>query len=245
MTFVPRDTTSTSSFGTAEQTTPRIPLRRRLLALLLTAMLLCVSSTGCNYIVLLGYLIGGPPSIEPDYDAMTDKSMTDKDVVVAVTCYAPKNVLYDYAGIDRELARFVSQRLYTHKMTVIQPDVVQQWIDENPDFDKPEELGKGVGATHVIQIDLTNFTLYEKSSHQLYRGRSQGMIFVVEMDKNKEHGEQVYSKELISMFPLAVPRSTQDIGRDAFKGQYLTRLSEEIGRLFYEHYTGDDMSDAT
>ncbi len=245
MTFVPRDTTLASSVGTADLTAPRLPVRRRVLASLLAALLLCVSASGCNYIVLLGYLIGGPPSIEPDYDAMTDKSMTDKEVVVAVACFAPKDVLYDYAGIDRELARFVAQRLYTHKMTVIQPDVVQQWIDENPDFDKPEEIGKGVGATHVISIDLTNFTLYEKSSHQLYRGRSEGMISVVEINKDGEGGEQLYTKEMISVFPLAVPRSTQDIGREAFKAQYLTRLSEEIGRLFYEHYTGDDMSDAT
>lgn len=245
MTFVPRATIATSTVGTAEPTLPRLSTRRRVLAMMLAAMLLCMSATGCNYIVLLGYLIGGPPSIEPDYDAMTDKSMTDKNVVVAVACFAPKDVLYDYAGIDKELARFVAQRLYTHKMTVIQPDVVQQWIDENPEYDGPEEIGKGVGATHLIYVDLTNFTLYEKNSHQLYRGRSEGMISVFEINKDSDGGEQVYSKELISIFPLAVPRSSQDIGRQAFLAQYLTRLSEEIGRLFYEHYTGDDMSDAT
>ena len=245
MTIVPRTTTAASTVGTAEQTPLRLGTRCRLLAMLLAAVLVCVSATGCNYIVLLGYLIGGPPSIEPDYDAMTDKSMTDKDVVVAVACFAPKDVLYDYAGIDKELARFLAQRFFAHKMKVIQPDVVQQWIDENPDYDEPEEIGKGVGATHLIYVDLTNFTLYEKNSHQLYRGRSEGMISVYEINKDGEGGEQVYNKELISIFPLAVPRSTQDIGRQAFLAEYLTRLSEEIGRLFYEHYSGDDMSDAT
>lgn len=218
--------------------------RFRWLAGLLTALVLMLGVSGCNYVVLLGYLIGGPPSIEPDFDSLTGKSMTDKGVVVAVACFAPKEVLYDFSRVDREVARFVSHRLNSHKIKVIQPDVVQQWIDENPDYDEPEEIGLGLGATHLVYIDLTQFTIFEENSQELYRGRSESFVTVYELDKESGTGEQIYSKELISRFPLAVPRSAQEVSRPAFLMQYLTRLSEEIGRLFYEHYTGDDMSDA-
>lgn len=227
-----------------ETSARRLPKSLRWLSGMLVALLLTVGISGCNYVVLLGYLIGGPPSIEPDYDALSGKSMTDKGVVVAVACFAPKEVLYDFSRIDRELARFVSMRLHQHEIKVIQPDVIQQWIDENKDYDEPEEIGLGVGATHLIYIDLTQFTIYEENSQDLYRGRSEAFVTVYELDKKEGTGEQVYSKEMISRFPLAVPRSAQEVSRPAFLMQYLTRLSEEIGRLFYEHYTGDDISDA-
>ena len=32
---------------------------------LLTVLLLCTVASGCNYLVIFGYLIGGPPSVEP------------------------------------------------------------------------------------------------------------------------------------------------------------------------------------
>jgi hypothetical protein len=205
---------------------------KRILTTCLLLALVCTNA-GCNYIVLLGYLIGGPPSIEPDYDAMTSESLTNPGIVVAVACFAPKEVQYSFAHVDRDIAVAVARRLHNHKVKVITPDLVQEWIDEHPDWDEPDEIGKAVGATHVVYIDLTSFTLYEENSHELYRGRSEG------------DGEQTYSKELISRYPLAAPRDSSDISRAQFQLQYLARISEEIGRLFYEHYNGDDMSDAT
>ncbi|MFP6768997.1 MAG: hypothetical protein VB859_12550, partial [Planctomycetaceae bacterium] len=54
------------------------------------AALVILSLTGClKQLLFLGLLIHGPPSIEPDFDSRTGKSMTAKDVKVAVICEAP------------------------------------------------------------------------------------------------------------------------------------------------------------
>lgn len=217
-------------------------MRIRFSFLLMLATLPAIS--GCNYLILLGYLIGGPPSIAPDYDEMTGHSFTNPGVVVAVACYSPKEVLYNFAHVDREVAKYVSYRLHQHNIQTINPDRVQQWLDRNPDWDEADEIGEGVGATHVVYIDLTSFTLFEENSHELYRGRSDGIVTVYELDEDGE-GEPVYSKDIVSRYPLAAPRDTSDVSRPQFQMQYLSRLSEEIGRLFYEHYNGDDMTDAT
>ncbi|HEX6985781.1 MAG TPA: hypothetical protein VF170_10400, partial [Planctomycetaceae bacterium] len=82
-------------------------LRLTRLAALAALALVC----GCNYVVGLGYLLGGPPSIEPEFDRATNKSLGDKDVTVAVACYAPTELKWDNAEIDREVAEFVSHRL--------------------------------------------------------------------------------------------------------------------------------------
>ena len=57
-------------------------------------------------------------------------------------------------------------------------------------------------------------------------------------------GEQIYTRDIISQYPLGVPRSTYDTKYTTFKREFLERLSEEVGRLFYEHYNGDDFPDA-
>ena len=69
---------------------------------LLLMILGCLTMTGCSQIVTLGYLIGGPPSIEPDFDAKTNISLNKKKKKVLVLCYAPKEVKWDFDSVDRE-----------------------------------------------------------------------------------------------------------------------------------------------
>lgn len=212
---------------------------RLLPGLLLAA---AVTAAGCNYVVGLGYLIGGPPSVEPDFDKATNESLTDKEVVAAVVCYAPTPVKWNNSEIDREIAEYVAHRLNQHHIDVRSPEEVRKWIDEHPHWDQPEEIGKGVDVTHVVFIDLSEFSLYEEDAPNLYRGRAEAMISVVAKQPGNEWRE-IYVKELVSRYPLAVARPVANQSFDSFKRQYLERLSEDIGRLFYEYYNGDDMPD--
>ncbi len=214
----------------------------RIVTLLLLPMLL----TGClKPLIFFGYLLGGPPSIEPDFDLMTKKSMTAKDITVAVVCYAPLEVKYDFNAIDHELAKYVGFRLRDHKIKVISPDLVRAWLDENADnWDEPSEIGKALNVKYVVYIDIESFNLWEEHSHTLYRGHAEGVVSVFEIDEDGE-GEKIYTKELASRFPTIAPRAATDVPYATFKAQYLSRLSQEIGRLFYEQYNGDDIPDAT
>lgn len=214
--------------------------RRFALWLLLLSVIPC--QMGClNQILMLGYLIGGPPSIEPDFDATTEKSFTGKGKKVVVMCYASDSVKWDYSKIDRELATYVCHRLKDHKVHVIDPDAVNGWIDQNPDWTKPEELGVDAEADFVVYIEIEEFSLYEEHSSNLYRGRTKAVVNVYEMEGDA--GELIYSKELDSKYPLHQPVATSERPEYSFKQLYMARLSEEVGRLFYEHYAGDDIPD--
>ncbi len=203
-----------------------------------------MSLTGCQYIMLFGYLIGGPPSIEPEFDADTGRSMTAKDATVAVVCYAPDEVKWNFDAIDRDIAKHVTFRLHQHKIQTVRPDRVQAWLDENADWDSPAEIGRALGVQYVIYIDIHKFNLYEENSSDLYRGRTDGFISVYAMDGNGD-GEKIYTDNIMSIYPLIAPRDTHDTTRSRFKRAYLSRLSEEIGRHFYEYYNGDDVGAAT
>lgn len=219
-----------------------VPRAGRVLWTVAMAGVLAFANSGCNYFILLGYLIGGPPMSDPDFVTMTGKDFSDKDVTVAVVCFAPNEVKWDFDEIDMELARYVSHRLHQNKIKVIQPDRVRVWLDKNPEWDRAEEIGAAMKCKYVVYVDMHDYGLYEQNSTQLYRGRCEGWVSVFEMDDDG-HGEKIYSKEMNSRYPLSVPRSTSETNYQTFKREYLSRLSDEIGRLFYSVENGHDITD--
>ena len=224
--------------------TGRLPRALSRLCLGLGLAVVMASSTGCTYLMFLGYLIGGPPTIEPDFDAETKESMTDKDVTVAIVCYATTEIRYSFEDIDFELAKHMAYRLHQHKIKVISPDRIRKWLDENRDWDKPEEIGEAFKTTYVIYIDLNRFSLYEDGSASLYRGKSEAVVSVWKMDENGIDAEKIYSTEKISKFPLHQAISASEETYQHFKARYLSRLSDEIGHIFYEYTTFDEIGNA-
>jgi hypothetical protein len=224
----------------------RAAVRLSRVAILLVGLLLPLAMLpGCSQFVLLSYVLGGPPSIEPDFDAQTGKSLDRPDVTVAVIAYASTKLKVENPKIDVDLAKRVALRLASSKrINIVHPDTVHAWLDEHPDWEKAEEVGRGLKANYVIEIELESFSLYEEHSASLLRGRTEGYVNVHEISADGI-GERIYSKDLSLVFPTEAPRSTYDQTLTSFKREYLTRLSELIGWMFIERYSGDKMHWAT
>jgi hypothetical protein len=216
-------------------TLARPALLRSLVAVL--CLTLALNASGCAQFVLLGLLLGGPPSIEPDFDAETGLSMKKKDCKVVVVCYAPTELKWNFPAIDQEVAAQVSYQLYEHGIRgCIEPDYVRAWVDQHPDWEMASEIGKAFDAHYVIEIELESFSLYEGTSTSLYRGKTVGFVHVTDMTQD---GERIFSKDLDFAYPTRVPRSAYDQSLISFKRDYLSRLAEKVGMMFYEHYSGD------
>ena len=191
--------------------------------------------------MLIGLLIGGPPTIEPEFDMQTKQSLSDKDVTVAVVCFAPDGSQIQLrehrprTGQVRHLSAGCD-----NKIDAVPPDRVKVWLEENKDWDKPEEIGAAFKTTYVVYIDLNEFSMYEEGSAQLYRGRAEAIVSVWKMDEDGT-AEKIFSMEKISKHPSQNPVSTSEETYTNFKGRYLSRLSDEIGRFFYEYYTSDEI----
>ncbi len=207
----------------------------------LIAAVLIAQIAGCTSgaFVGLGYLIGGPPSITPEFDKLLKFSLKGSDKLIAVVCYAPKELKFDVDDVDAQLARTVSYRLQNHEIDVIRPEVVQNWLDRNDDWHSPAEIGEELDAGYVIYIDMHEYSLYEKDSTNLYRGRTTAKIQV--FDLTDSDGEIIFEHELVTQYPLRQPASTDEIPRQRFKNLYMSFLSEKIGQLFYERYAGSDI----
>eukprot|EP00913_Durusdinium_trenchii_P008985 g8451.t1 len=153
--------------------------------------------------------------------------------------------IYAYRVVKRKDMVSAEEEFGSDFKSVITPQRVQSWLDKNPDWSRADEIGAEFKTTYVIHIELEDYQLYEKGNQDLYRGRAEVNVSVWKMDKEAGEGEVIYRNTLTSRFPLAIGRPTSEITYSRFKKAYLTRLSEEIGRLFYEHYNGADIQDAT
>ncbi len=217
-------------------------LRQAAIVLLLGSLL---TTSGCTQFMLLGVLLGGPPSIEPDFDKETGEGLDNPDYRVAVICFAPTEMKLSHPKVDLEVSQAVAFQLGKNDIPIINPDVIAAWLDQHRDWDHAEDVGAAVKATHVIEIELAEFDLYEENSTDLYRGRTEAYINVYKIDENGGGSDRLYSKELDFMFPTEVPRFAHDQPLTNFKMEYLSRLSEKVGFLFYERYSGDLMPWAT
>lgn len=218
--------------------------RRSAAWMALVGSVIVLTASGCNTVLLLGYLIGGPPTIEPDFTKTTKKQM-EKAKLAVVICYAPDQLKYDNDKVDYELTKFVASRFRQNKIKTADPDQVFSWMRKNPNWDRPAEMGEHFDATYVVYIDLKQYSLYEEHSQSLFRGRADVIVSVVEMSsgegKSSRDGKTIYTKELSVQYPTHSPYSADAISYANFKKLFLTALSDQIGWLFYERLSSDGM----
>lgn len=65
------------------------------------------------------------------------------------------------------------------------------------------------------------------------------MVTVFKMENGE--GEEIYTKDLDSKYPIHTPVATSDKSFYDFKALYMSRLSEEIGQLSRNSSAGDDI----
>lgn len=215
--------------------------RRRQAGLGLTwcaALAMAVLSPGCSQFVLLGLLIGGPPHIEAEFDRETGDSLVGTEKKVAVICYADPKIKLKYSKIDLEVSTYVARLMQINRIKIIEPDTVRAWLDAHPDWETADEVGSALNADYVIEIELREFDLYEPHSTTLFRGRTTAYLNVYKLD-DAEPADRIFSRDVNFMFPTKVPRSTYESTELSFKREFLSRLGEEIGFMFYPSYNGD------
>ena len=165
-----------------------------------------------------------------DFERLTKKSLTDDGVTVAVVCFAPMSLQWDYVDVDKTIRRYVSYRMQQDKVKVINPDRVQRWLEVNPTWESAAEIGGHFKTSYVVDIDLKDFSLWEKSSASLHRGRAEAVVSVWEMGKDGK-GSIIYRTMIKSIWHLEGPRKTSDITYSRFRLMYIQFLTKQIAGL--------------
>lgn len=192
----------------------------------------------------VAYLVVEPPKIVADFEVHTGKSLVGGDKTVLVYCSVPTPVKGDDAAINFELAQELSRQLDANSIRVTDADRVRAWLEQNGDWQQVWKIGAAFGVDYVLCVDLKEFTLLAEWNRDLFLGRAEGAVGIVEMKKDKQGGDSIYTKEVSSQFPIGAAVPAHRLSYVDFKQLYLTMLAGQIGRLFHESSAEDHLPDA-
>jgi hypothetical protein len=197
---------------------------RRIVALMLVSFL-TMAASGCQMLLFTPmYLLKGS-DVPAEYNGLEEKR-------VVVVCRPPTSLEYRYGSVDREIAKRVGVLLGEHvkKIDIVKWSDVEEWIDEQ-DYEDVEQLAKAVKAQMVVEIDLEEFSLDKGST--LRQGKANLSMTVYNME---EDGKEVFQKNLNEiLYPFNGGVPVQEKPEVEFRREFLTIVSERIGRHFYKH----------
>lgn len=203
------------------------------------AVALLLVSTGCvNITAMMSKMILGDPQISASFRQRTGVTLSDEHTVI-VYCTAPTTVLDEYPSVNIDLQKQLSQRMQRRGIKIVSSNDVSRAIDDNGGRADHNILArKFPQADYVFIISLGAFDCKEPNSPNLFRGFSAGMIraYAAKGDAAEgtaRHAIQIFEQEFQVEHPThPVPRDS--ISPSTFEKQFLDKLSDELGRVFYD-----------
>lgn len=226
----------------------RARILRRALPLVLAALCF-VTLPGCQIVIGVLQIFKGFPTDDADFKIQTHgRRLDEKGKKVVILASSEPSAKSELPSLDADVISELTRRFNVQKIKVVDSHKINRWIDDNggiTDATDLVEVGPKFGADFILLIKFEEFGFRENHSPQLYRGHARGSVVVVEMKPGPEGAKpiakQIYHRPFDSHYPVNGPIPAEQEKPSVFRQRYLTRLSEELARLFYDHRPGDDM----
>jgi hypothetical protein len=237
----------------ADSPTPRSRCRPGLRAAtaLVLALLTGTSFPGCQIVIGTLMTLQGRPMATCEFTAMTKKKLAEKGKKVVVLSSSTAQAQIEERSLDLDIIDSVSRRLQLDNVDVIDPYKVGAWIDEHGGITEEtplEPIGVKFNADYIVLFKFNNFGYGAANTHGLYQGHASYKVVVVEMvkDKNAREGKRakvIYNRPFESTFPKNRPVSADEAGTlEVFKSNYMSRLSQDLTRLFVDYRPEDEIN---
>ena len=224
--------------------------RRRAL-ILGAAVILAGTLPGCQIIIGSLLTLQGRPKTTCEFTTMTNgKSLAEKGKKVIVLSTSSWSAQRAEPSLDLDIIDSVSRRLQIENVDVVDPHKVGTWLDDNGGIKETTNLdpiGAKFGADYIVLFQFKDFGYREDNSPSLYRGHASYQVVVVEMvaDKNVKRGKRakvIYNRHFDSKYPNR-PISEDEAGtQEVFKSKYVSRLSQDLTRLFVDYRPEDEIN---
>jgi hypothetical protein len=215
------------------------PLTGRTLLLLLSCAL---GLSGCiNGSAMLAKMILGDPQVDASFKQRTGVSLEDEHRVVLVVT-APTSLGEEHSSVTLDLQEILARKLERRGIELVDVDDVARAIDDQGGrLDVRRLARKFPEADYLLHISVGSFSCREPQSAELLRGHAAGMLLGYELrgdEPDERHCVQVFEQEFTVEHPThPVPRDSTSLS--AFEKQFLDRLSNELGRVFYDFRTSE------
>lgn len=139
-----------------------------------------------------------------------------------------------------ELSRQLGKQLVAHEVAAetVSYDRLADLVAATPNFNRLTvgEVGQKVGADIVVYVQMDEFTLKDEGVEELWRGRLQTTVRVVDVVKGR-----LWPRDRPEGYPVpAVTTPTQadsEIRAEELTRTLAAQMADRIAKLFYEHET--------
>ncbi|MHC4294947.1 MAG: hypothetical protein ACYSTL_05120 [Planctomycetota bacterium] len=190
---------------------------------------------GCDALGYMLYQIAPPEKMQKvpaEFDGLAGRSM-------AIVIYIDQGVQYEYPYARLGLSSVLAAELKNHieNLTVVDPRRVIAYQAENIRWDMRDktELGRDLGADYVLLVALDEYTMRERGSVNLYRGRIRGHASLYETARPEDQARLWDGDDFAVVYPEHAP--TGELGEDDSKIRYATekRFAQLVAKKFYIH----------
>lgn len=220
-------------------------IRQAMLCCLLLAILV-VGLVGCNPLALI--------LLPMDMMGVGDKANIQytfpKDAKrVAIVVHLGKHHQIDVGHFNRDVNSLLSMKVASYlskKPDIILAGKVHQWMDENPDWKTPYDIGRGLNADHVVFIELRRITFYEKEGWtQFYKGNCEAAVTIHRVGTEQDEAIPIWGPQTYSMrFPSGVkPMTDADLSLSQFRELFVRHTAERLSWIFVPHPSSAEFGD--
>jgi len=200
----------------------------------ITILVSCSLLSSCNIAAIVAYVASPDPSQEALF--------TLQNVPTVVFVDDRRNVMHP-VRLRRVIAEQVTNELLKRELltTMIAPRDAMRVSASNDKYNKPlpvNELGKSVGASVVIYIEMKSFGL--TSDGQTANPRTSCLLRVIDVDNKTRLFPTNEASFTVaeSMKHISANRVTSTAEARALAEELAVKLGDTIAKVFYEHTTG-------
>jgi hypothetical protein len=201
-------------------------------AALVIATAACLPSTGCKSVLATAvYMWNGGNVVPAEFDGLQKQR-------VVVLCRPPASYENTNPRAARDIGARVSAMLAENvkDIDVVSPREVDNWVDEEEDWEGFKDLGRSVKATRIVYIELDDFNLYKGKT--VYQGSAEVNLTVYDLT---DHDREVFNRPLGQiLFPRNSGIPAADKPVQAFERQFVEVIAKQISEFFYKHDPNGD-----
>jgi hypothetical protein len=207
---------------------------RRWLAggMVLAALFVC----GCDA-ATMAYFLFGDDGLKPECEVFASPK---KEIKVVFLTYVDTDMRPEFLRTDRDLSeslvRLLKKRYEENKtkIKIVAPGLVESFKDKNPSWHTMsiKEIGDYFHADYVVNLELSNLSLYElHSNNEFFRGLAQAAVTVYPRDKAEDG--PAFRKDFTFKYPTNGPKSVFDSNNPIqFRAEFTAFMVKQMARCF-------------
>jgi hypothetical protein len=209
---------------------------RRIGAAGLLAALCCV---GCDFGSLM-YFLSPEPKCEPELRRLAADGVGKEPRVVLLVSTRGLETRPELIQADRQLAELLAKQLRDQcaanqeRLAIVAPRKVEEFKGSHPNWQALDlrEIGRSFNADYAVEVELDSLSLYEKGTQDLFRGRAEVTLALVEVN----HPEQgVERRQWTCVYPSEA--NGVAVGFDASAPQFRQAFLEHLARRLAWNFT--------